>query len=414
MRKLGIILLLIFAGLSTAHAQKRKPAEPEMTADSAIAIYDFGKAETLLNAEILKLRKRKESTLKAEEQLQYVHKAMQKMSAVEKVVVFDSLVLERDKVLGALCLSGESGKMMPTSERLPSQGGNDGILCQSQLGDKIYYGANNADSVLQLYSSDIYGREYTPAKALAGLDDSPADPHNYPYMMADGSTLYFAAQGSESLGGYDIFMTRYDTDEQRFLTPENVGMPFNSAANDYLLCIDEYYNIGCFVTDRNMPVDSVCVYYFIPNATRRVYLEEEVGVDTLRQLAKLSDIRLTWGNEIEVKAALARLKECRKEQAKQQKPEFTFRVADNRLCHYLSDFTNPLAQQQATKWVTDCNELNRLNNQLNELRHTYSIGTQAVRAQLSPQILEAERKVELLTETINKEEKEIRKTELGL
>ena len=52
-------------------------------------------------------------------------------------------------------------------------------------------------------------------------------------MLSDGLTLYFAAQGPESIGGYDIFMTTYDAAEGRFLKPENIGMPFNSTANDY-------------------------------------------------------------------------------------------------------------------------------------------------------------------------------------
>lgn len=90
-------------------------------------------------------------------------------------------------------------------------------------------------------------------------------------MMADGMTLYFAAKGEESLGGYDIFVTRYNKSTGEFVRAENVGMPFNSPANDYLMAIDETCNIGWFVTDRNQTADNVCIYRFIPNETREVY-----------------------------------------------------------------------------------------------------------------------------------------------
>lgn len=417
MKRTIIIGLLVFCVCPPLLAQKGKQVKmvvPEITIDSALSIYDFGKAESLLNAEILKLRKKKESTLQAEQQLQYVHKAMQKMSAVEKVVVFDSLVIDRNRVLDLLCLSKESGRLHYTSTFLHQHQKDGGVLFQSEMGDKIYYAATSVDSVLQLYSSDIYGTEITPAQPLAGLDETPNDPHNYPYMMADGTTLYFAAQGTESLGGYDIFMTRYDADEQRFLTPENIGMPFNSAANDYLFCIDEYYNIGCFVSDRNMPVDSVCVYYFIPNATRRVYIEEEVGTDTLRMLARLSDIRLTWDEELQVRAALARLQECRMEQEAQRGHDFTFRIADNRICHTFADFTNPVARQKADQWLQECQRLTDTNVQLEDLRRTYAVSHRTGQEQLRQQILELETQSESLRRSIKEIEKEIRRTELGL
>lgn len=56
--------------------------------------------------------------------------------------------------------------------------------------------------------------------------------------MADGVTIYYASDG-EGLGGYDIFVTRYNTNTDTYLVPENVGMPFNSPYNDYMYVIDD-------------------------------------------------------------------------------------------------------------------------------------------------------------------------------
>ena len=33
---------------------------------------------------------------------------------------------------------------------------------------------------------------------------------DYPYMDADGETLYFSSRGHNSMGGYDMFKTTYD------------------------------------------------------------------------------------------------------------------------------------------------------------------------------------------------------------
>lgn len=50
-----------------------------------------------------------------------------------------------------------------------------------------------------------------------------------PFMDSDG-TLYFSSQGHNSMGGFDIFKTRYV--DGAWTKPENLGLPFNSGAND--------------------------------------------------------------------------------------------------------------------------------------------------------------------------------------
>lgn len=92
-----------------------------------------------------------------------------------------------------------------------------------------------------------------------------------PFVMQDGVTLYFGADGPQSLGGLDIFMTRCDPVSGEFLRPLNMGMPFNSPANDFLLAVDEANGEGWWVTDRGMAErpDSVAIFrYKLPGETR--------------------------------------------------------------------------------------------------------------------------------------------------
>ena len=76
---------------------------------------------------------------------------------------------------------------------------------------------------------------------------------------------------AKDLGGYDIFVTRYNTNTDTYLVPENVGMPFNSPYNDYMYVIDEYNNLGWFASDRFQPEGKVCIYVFIPNNSKQTY-----------------------------------------------------------------------------------------------------------------------------------------------
>lgn len=59
---------------------------------------------------------------------------------------------------------------------------------------------------------------------------------NYPYLIDDGKTLYFASNGYNSMGGYDIFKSTYDEDKNEWTTPVNIGYPINTPLDDYNIC----------------------------------------------------------------------------------------------------------------------------------------------------------------------------------
>ena len=57
----------------------------------------------------------------------------------------------------------------------------------------------------------------------------------FPMLGADGKTLYFASDGLAGLGGFDIFSSTWDAEAGRWGDPVNMGFPFNSPADDYLM-----------------------------------------------------------------------------------------------------------------------------------------------------------------------------------
>lgn len=55
---------------------------------------------------------------------------------------------------------------------------------------------------------------------------------DFPYLSNDGTTLYFASEGHNSIGGYDIFKTTWNKEQNTFSKPENLGFPINSTDDD--------------------------------------------------------------------------------------------------------------------------------------------------------------------------------------
>ena len=53
-----------------------------------------------------------------------------------------------------------------------------------------------------------------------------------PYFDLDENMMYFSSNGLATIGGFDVFKTS-GTDMSDWMTPENIGLPYNSSADDY-------------------------------------------------------------------------------------------------------------------------------------------------------------------------------------
>lgn len=58
-----------------------------------------------------------------------------------------------------------------------------------------------------------------------------------PYLSYDGQTLYFASDGHNTMGGYDLFKTSWNQKTNTFSPPQNLGYPINSTDDDKSICV---------------------------------------------------------------------------------------------------------------------------------------------------------------------------------
>ncbi|HBS85099.1 MAG: hypothetical protein A2W91_01300 [Bacteroidetes bacterium GWF2_38_335] len=54
----------------------------------------------------------------------------------------------------------------------------------------------------------------------------------FPNISAEGTELYFASKGHNSIGGYDLFVTYWNTTSQAWTKPLNLGYPINTSDDD--------------------------------------------------------------------------------------------------------------------------------------------------------------------------------------
>ena len=335
----------------------------------------------------------------------------------QQIIIIDSIVTDKDSFLTQLRLSSETGRILSTREFFSNRQADSTSVFVNEMGNKVYFSQPDEQQRQQLYTSDKLGSDWSRPQRLKGISEG-INETAYPFMLTDGITFYFAGKGEESIGGYDIFMTRYDSHESSFLKPENMGMPFNSEANDYMYAIDEFNRIGYFVSDRRQPEGKVCVYIFIPADSRKTYDLAVYTEQQIRDFAAITRISDTWGKGTERQAALARLMNI-SSKATGSKGNTLSSTVDTRLVindaltySSASDFHSGEAAALYQKLITTRKQLNMLNSELESARDDYAKANAADHQGLSREILLAEDEVIELNNRIHELEKQARNAEI--
>lgn len=333
--------------------------------------------------------------------------------ATQKVMFIDSVVVSKSKLLGSLNIPDEAGSIQAYNKFFNTTDQPNSIVYLNQLKNKCVF-SKFTDGGWDLYSKEMIGGKWSNAVPLKGLDILGDDVDiNWPFLLSDGTTLYFAAKGEESIGGFDIFMTRYDETTQSYLKPENIGMPFNSIDNDYFFIVDEYDGIGWFATDRNQPEGKVCIYSFIYNDVRENYVVDEYTPEQLRQLSEIHSISQTWTSNQARLSALEQLTAVYKRKFTQKKKnDFVFVINDELTYTTLTDFRS----SEAAEMYVNLNELlrkkNKLDSSIERARIAYPTARQPQREQYKQQLLAAEKQSEKYDTDIKNLSKKIRRIEL--
>lgn len=362
-------------------------------------------------------RQSKAAKAEAEKEAKMLEQRMTQMAAAtQKIIFVDSFVVDKESFLDKYNLSSDAGSLHSYDSFFKMQKQPNAYVYLNGLGDKCYFSSEDSVGKFSIYTSDNFHGQWTNPTLLGGIEqENGYESVNYPFMMADGTTFYFSATGKESIGGYDIFVTRFDTESGSFLKAENIGMPFNSTANDYMYAVDEFNNIGWFATDRNQTEGKVCVYVFIPSESRQLYSPDEYSEEQIRSLANLERIADTWGNGRERQEALKRLQDMQHErQERSSKSRMAFIVNDNATYTKISDFRSKGNAEKYKRLKELESKKSAVSIALEKARNYYATANSGERSTLKNEILQSERTLEALEIQIKQLGKEIRNSEIKL
>ena len=255
------------------------------------------------------------------------------LDRVEDIAVIDSVKMHKQQFLSAYRLPRDLGKLDLYRDEDDVQIEQPQVAYYTGRGDKMLFASNHGEQLDLNVSYRLVGG-WSEAVNLSSVLNTPED-ENYPFELPDGVTLYFASKGHNSLGGYDIFLTRYNSTINDYSDPVNIGMPFNSPANDYLYVFDEMAHIGWFATDRFQHSDTVVVYKFVPNKEKVLIKTDDV--EYRRMVAQMKVYRkATLTNEGDENVA---------SETREKGTEFNFFVNDGIVYTRMAQFKSEEAKE---------------------------------------------------------------------
>lgn len=97
-----------------------------------------------------------------------------------------------------------------------------------------------------------------------------------PFILADGSAMYFSSQGHKGMGGHDIFRTDWDEDKKEWSEPENIGYPINTADDDVYISYTGDGRRGYYASIKDEGLGDKDIYV--------LYLPEPEIIDTVEKI----------------------------------------------------------------------------------------------------------------------------------
>lgn len=307
------------------------------------------------------------------------------LERVERIVFIDSIEVPVSQIYQAIVLSPDAGQLFADAADRQGFVSSDKRLRYTVSGD-------SASSVIAEQTLLLSG-EYDAPQPIMDGDDA-----QFPFMMPDGCTFYFASQRPGGLGGLDLYRSNRDSEDGTFLGAVNMGLPYNSPANDYFLAIDEYTGTGWLATDRNNPDSGmVTIYTFIPNEVRVNYPPD---TSDLLSLARIDNIAATQPEGSDYEPLLARLDELAEMKPAQEAP-YSFTMPDGRV---ITDFRDAGTLASMRQYLADKRALAELQSNLEVKRRRYAATPSST---LSEEILRAEREEDAMRRSVRQQQQAI-------
>ncbi|MBI1287711.1 MAG: hypothetical protein GC178_09045 [Flavobacteriales bacterium] len=112
------------------------------------------------------------------------------------------------------------------------------------------YGEDGANAKDLYRVNRLPNGEWAIPQRLPNVINTKYD-EDYAFYDEESQTLFFASKGHNTMGGYDVFSSKYDPNANTWSTPMNLQFPINSPFDDFLYVSDPEGKLAFFTSGRN-------------------------------------------------------------------------------------------------------------------------------------------------------------------
>ncbi|MCR5002813.1 MAG: hypothetical protein K5984_00425 [Bacteroidales bacterium] len=153
----------------------------------------------------------------------------------------------------------------------------------------LYYGAKDEDGISNIYRTVDLGEIWSVPELINEQVTSSSD-EIFPMLSPDGRSLFFASKGLYGMGGYDLYVSRWNKESKDWDVPVNMGFPYSSPADDFLFINTADGKYSIFASNRECSRDSVYIYVLeFDSMPVRKAVRDEDELYTLSQLSPAVD-----------------------------------------------------------------------------------------------------------------------------
>ena len=149
----------------------------------------------------------------------------------------------------------------PVPNQLDSLDGNGPVRAMYIPDDatELYYSAADAEGIHNIYRTHLQDTVWAVPELINETLTSSSD-EIFPMLSPDGNSLYFSSKGLYGMGGYDLYVSRWNRETHDWETPVNLGFPYSSPADDFLFMNTPDGKYSLFASNRECARDSVWLY----------------------------------------------------------------------------------------------------------------------------------------------------------
>lgn len=283
---IGIFTLLAQIAFTAEASAQVSPTRLMIKADSCRMAYSFAEAVQYSESAVEALDST--ASARAEEQLLMARNGLNMMSFCSQPTVVAKQTFPLKDFFLFYPIKDHSWRKTPN--QLDSLGGDNlsrAIFIPDGSRD-IYYSAKDEEGIRNIYATHLTDSLWSVPTLINEQMTSSSD-EIYPMLSHDGQSLYFASKGLYGMGGYDLYVSNWNSETNDWDMPVNMGFPYSSPYDDFLFVNTEDGKYSIFASNRECGRDSVTIY--VLEYDSMPVRKAVTDVDELRALASLNPAR---------------------------------------------------------------------------------------------------------------------------